>query len=41
LAFPHAEAISHRGFFIGIHTEHIEDAMLARLADILLGYDFA
>jgi len=41
LAFPNAEAIAHRGFFIGIHTEHIEDAMLGRLADILLGYDFA
>ena len=41
LAYPQAEAVSHRGFFIGIHTERIEDAMLDRLAGIMLGYDFA
>jgi CDP-6-deoxy-D-xylo-4-hexulose-3-dehydrase len=41
LAYPQAEAVSHRGFFIGIHTERIADEMLNRLAGIMLGYEFS
>ena len=41
LAYPQAEVVSHRGFFIGIHTERIDDEMLDRVAGIMLGYDFS
>lgn len=40
LAFPGAEQIHQRGFFIGLHTEPLSDEMVARLADILLSYEF-
>ena len=39
-AFPGAEAINHRGFFIGLHSEKIADSMIERLTNIMLGYEF-
>jgi len=40
LAFPSAEIINRRGFFIGVHTERIEDSILQQVADTMLGYEF-
>src|SRR5262249_41066685 len=34
--YPGAEAIHHRGFFIGLHTEPLSDSLVATLADVLL-----
>lgn len=38
--FPGAELINNSGFFIGLHTEVLEDRMINKLADIFLGYNF-
>ena len=38
-AYPGAEEIDRRGFFIGVHTEPLADAKIERLADIIQGYD--
>ena len=35
-AYPGAEAVDQRGFFIGIHTEPLPEATIDQLADILL-----
>ncbi len=35
-AYPGAEAVDQRGFFIGIHTESLPEATIDQLADILL-----
>ncbi|MGZ3698296.1 MAG: DegT/DnrJ/EryC1/StrS family aminotransferase [Bdellovibrionota bacterium] len=40
-SLPGAERINQTGFFIGLHTEDLEPSMIRKLADILLGYDFA
>ncbi len=39
-AYPGAEHVHRHGFFIGLHTEPLGDAVVARLADILLGFPF-
>lgn len=35
--FPGAEAIHERGFFIGLHSVELDDEILRKLADMLLG----
>jgi CDP-6-deoxy-D-xylo-4-hexulose-3-dehydrase len=39
-AYPGAEEVHRRGFFIGLHTEELSDALIDTLAGILLSYRF-
>jgi len=39
-AFPGAEEINARGFFVGLHTERLSDDKIAEVVDVMLGYDF-
>jgi CDP-6-deoxy-D-xylo-4-hexulose-3-dehydrase len=38
--FPGAEAIHTRGFFIGVHQVRIEEAVIAKLVDVMLAFEF-
>ena len=38
--YPAPEDVNRRGFFIGLHTEHLGDATVAARANIMLSYDF-
>lgn len=38
--YPGAEAIHHRGFFIGIHQIHLEQDVIEKLVDIMLAFPF-
>ena len=38
--FPGAEAVHKRGFFIGVHQIRIDDSTIAKLVDVMLGFDF-
>lgn len=40
LDYPGAERVHHTGFFIGVHTDLIEQARLLEIADALLSYEF-
>jgi hypothetical protein len=37
MSFPGAEEVHHRGFFIGLQNDRLDDAAIRDLADILLG----
>ena len=38
--YPGAEVIHTRGFFIGVHQVRVDDATVAKLVDVMLGFDF-
>lgn len=38
--YPGAERVHNCGFFIGLHTDTLSDALVSQLAGILLGFDF-
>jgi CDP-6-deoxy-D-xylo-4-hexulose-3-dehydrase len=38
--FPGAETVNETGFFIGLHTEPLDDRTLATLVELLLAYEF-
>ena len=38
--FPGAEAVHTRGFFIGVHQVRIDDAVIAKLVDVMLAFEF-
>ena len=38
--YPGAEVIHTRGFFIGVHQVRVDDATVAKLVDIMLGFEF-
>lgn len=39
-AFPGAEEIHNRGFFMGIHTRELSQEVVDKVTDTMLGYDF-
>jgi CDP-4-dehydro-6-deoxyglucose reductase, E1 len=38
--YPGAEVIHTRGFFIGVHQVRVNDATVAKLVDVMLGFEF-
>jgi len=38
--YPGAEVIHTRGFFIGVHQVRVDDATVAKLVDVMLGFEF-